>query len=132
LAAKKKADSLGATQTQIEPDYEPISAARQCELLRVPRSTWYYRPKGESPENLELLRLLDEHYTRAPFYGIGRMTAWLRQQGYEVNHKRVGRLLRLMDVEAISPKPHLSRPGATAQRYPYSWRDLPIRQANHV
>ena len=114
LAAKKRADSLGATRTLIDPDYEPISVARQCELLRVPRSTWYYHPKGESPENLELMRLLDEQYTRTPFYGIRRMTAWLRQQGYEVNHKRVGRLLRLMGVEAIYPKPHLSRPGATA------------------
>jgi putative transposase len=132
LAAKKRAAPLRAARTLIDPSYEPISVARQCELLEVPRSTWYYRPQGESAENLVLMRLLDEHYTRTPFYGIRRMTAWLRQQGYAINPKRVSRLLRLMGVEAIYPKPHLSRPGATAQRYPYLLRDLTIKQANHV
>ena len=116
----------------IDPSYEPISVARQCELLGVARSTWYYHPHGESTENLELMRLLDEQYTRTPFYGIRRMTAWLRQHGYPVNPKRVSRLLRLMSIEAIYPKPHLSRPGATSQRYPYLLRDLPIKQTNQV
>ena len=78
------------------------------------------------------MRLLDEQYTRTPFYGIRRMTAWLRQQGYPVNPKRVSRLLRLMGIEAIYPKPRLSRPGAAQQRYPYLLRDVPIQQADHV
>jgi len=64
------------------------------------------------------MRLLDEHYTRTPFYGIRRMTAWLRRQGPQVNPKRVGRLLRLMGLEALAPTPHLSQPGTCAQRYP--------------
>jgi putative transposase len=106
--------------------------ARQCDLLAVPRSTWYYQPKGESAENLMLMRLLDEQYTRTPFYGVRRMTAWLRQHGFAVNSKRVSRLLRLMGIEAIYPKPRLSRMGATVQRYPYLLRDLAIQQANHV
>jgi putative transposase len=116
----------------IEPASTSISLARQCELLGVPRSTWYYQPKGESAENLELMRLLDEQYTRTPFYGIRRMTAWLRQQGRLVNPKRVSRLLRLMGVEAIYPKPRLSQPGAPAQRYPYLLRDLRIERTNCV
>jgi putative transposase len=78
------------------------------------------------------MRLLDEQYTRTPFYGIRRMTAWLRQQGYGVKHKRVSRLLRLMGLEAIYPKPRLSQPGVTLQRYPYLLRDVAIKQANHV
>jgi putative transposase len=78
------------------------------------------------------MRLLDEQYIRTPFYGIRRMTAWVRQQGYAVNPKRVSRLLRLMGIEAIYPKPHLSPPGATPQRYPYLLHDLAIKQANQV
>lgn len=78
------------------------------------------------------MRLLDEQYTRTPFYGIRRMTAWLRQQGHAVNPKRVSRLLQLMGIEAIYPKPRLSRPGAALQRYPYLLRDLAIKQANQV
>jgi putative transposase len=116
----------------IDPSYAPISVARQCALLGVPHSTWYYQPKGESPENLELMRLLDEQYTRTPFYGIRRMTAWLCQQGYTVNHKRVSRLLQLMGIEAIYPRPRLSQPGATQQRYPYLLRDRVIDRANRV
>src|SRR6266540_3007526 len=67
------------------------------------RSSWYYQPVGESAETLELLRLLDEQYTRTPFYGVRRMTAWLQTQGYVVSIKRVRRLLRLLSVEAPAP-----------------------------
>jgi putative transposase len=78
------------------------------------------------------MRRLDEQYTRTPFYGIRRMTAWLQQEGYAVNHKRVGRLLRQMGLEAIYPKPRLSVPGEPARRYPYLLRGLPIERANQV
>src|SRR5262249_47457008 len=109
-----------------------LSIARQCDLLGVARSSWYYQPVGESEENLVLMRLLDEQYTRTPFYGIRRMTAWLRQLGHAVNHKPVGRLLRLMGLEAIYPKPRLSQPGVTTQRYAYLLRALPIVRPNQV
>jgi putative transposase len=109
-----------------------LSVARQCALLGMARSSWYYTPQGESTENLELMRRLDEQYTRTPFYGIRRMTAWLRQQGYSVNHKRVGRLLRLMGLEALYPKPRLSVPGAAEKRYPYLLRDLTVAHRDHV
>jgi putative transposase len=78
------------------------------------------------------MRLLDEQYTRYPFYGVLRMTYWLRQQGYYVNAKRVRRLLRKMGLLAMYPKPQLSRPAAGAQLYPYLWRGVTIARADHV
>jgi putative transposase len=118
----------------IEPEHPALSVARQCALLGMARSSWYYTPQGESAENLELMRRMDEQYTHTPFYGIRRMTAWLRQHGYGVNHKRVGRLLRLMGLEALYPKPRLSVPGPGNQekRYPYLLRGRPITAANDV
>lgn len=119
----------------IEPRHAQLSIVRQCELLGVSRASWYYQPRGfgvESEENLGLMRLLDEQYTRTPFYGIRRMTAWLQQQGYAVNHKRVGRLLRRMGLEAIYPRPRLSQPGPVAQRHPYLLRALPIVRPDQV
>ncbi len=74
----------------VHPD---LSIRRQCELLGVNRAGLYYQPRGESEENLQLMRLLDEQYKRTPFYGRRRMWAWLRDQGYEVNLKRIARLL---------------------------------------
>jgi putative transposase len=103
----------------VEPEHHFISVRRQCQLLGLSRSGLYYQPAGESPENLTFMRLLDEQYTRAPFYGVLRMTAWLNQQGYEVNAKRVRRLLRLMGLEAIYPRPHVSRAAAEHRVYPY-------------
>jgi putative transposase len=110
----------------------PLSVVRQCALLGMARSSWYYTPKGESPENLELMRQLDEQYTRTPFYGIRRMTAYLHQQGYAANHQRVGRLLRLMGLEALYPKPRLSVPGDREKRYPYLLRGRVLTAANEV
>jgi hypothetical protein len=92
----------------IEVGHPDSALARQCELLGVARSGYYYLPVPESEWNLELMRLLDEQYTATPFYGIRRMTAWLRRQGYWVNHKRVARLMRTMGLEAIADPGPLS------------------------
>ena len=119
----------------IDPTHPQVSIARQCALLGLPRSTWYYAPVGETAENLTLMRLLDEQYTKTPFYGVARMTAWLRQQGYAVNPKRVRRLLRRMGVEAIYPKPRLSLADSGengGRRYPYLLRGRPITAVNDV
>ncbi len=78
------------------------------------------------------MRLLDEQYTRTPFYGIRKMTAWLHTQGYDVNHKRVARLMRTMGLETIYPKPRLSVPGDNERRYPYLLRNLTIDRINYV
>jgi putative transposase len=119
-------------RTLIEPEHPQLSVARQCALLGLARSRWYYTPQGESAENLELMRRMDEQYTQTPFYGIRRMTAWLRQRGHAVNHKRVGRLLRLMGLEALYPKPRLSMPAAGEKRYPYLLRGLTVARSDHV
>jgi putative transposase len=95
-----------------------ISVRRQCALLGLSRAGLYYEPRRESAENLRLMRLLDEQYIRTPYYGIRRMAAWLRTQGYQVNHKRVQRLLRLMGLEAIYQKPHPGPLVAAQQVYP--------------
>lgn len=116
----------------IEPDHPQISIARQCALVGLPRSTYSYQPCGESPENLHVMRLLDEQYPETPYYGIRRMTAWLRSQGYDVNHKRVARLLRTMGVETIYPHPRTSQPHPEHRVYPYWLRGMPITQANQV
>lgn len=98
----------------------------------MPRSTYYYVPVCESEENLRLMRLIDEQYLRTPFYGSPRMTAWLREQGYGVNRKRVSRLMRLMGLEAIYPKPRLSQPAPGHRVFPYLLRNLPITAVNQV
>jgi putative transposase len=81
---KKLSERTREKRTMIEPEYAAISLARQCELVRLGRSSYYNQPIGEGEENVQLMRLLDEQYTHTPFYGIKRMTAWLHTQGYEV------------------------------------------------
>jgi putative transposase len=101
-------------------------------LLGVNRAGLYYEPVGESEENLLLMRLLDEQYTRAPFYGSRRMTAWLATQGHEVNRKRISRLMQVMGVEAVYPKPKLSQPGEGHKIYPYLLRGVTVERVNQV
>ena len=103
----------------MELAHSDLSVRRQCELLGVNRAGLYYQPRGESEENLQLMRLLDEQYTRTPFYGRRRMRAWLEDRGYEVNPKRVARLMELIGIAAIYPKPKLSVPGERHKIYPY-------------
>jgi putative transposase len=119
-------------RTLIEPAHPQMSIARQCDLVGLPRSTYYYHTQEESAENLTLMRLLDTQYTDTPYYGVRRMTAWLRSQGYAVNHKRVARLMHTMGIEAIYPKPHLSQGHPTHRVYPYLLRGVPITRVNQV
>ena len=116
----------------MERGHPDLSVRRQCELLGVNRAGLYYEPVGESEENLLLMRLLDEQYTRAPFYGSRRMTAWLATQGHEVNRKRISRLMQVMGVEAVYPKPKLSQPGEGHQIYPYLLRGVTVDRVNQV
>jgi len=116
----------------IEPGHLKIPIDRQCDLMGLSRSGYYYQPQGESTLNQRLMNLLDEQYTRMPFYGVEKMTEWLRRQGFSVNEKRVRRLLRIMGIEAIYPKPRLSSPSADGKKYPYLLRDLAIERPDHV
>jgi len=104
---------------RIDPNHPQISVPRQCELIGLPRATYYYRPLMEDPLNLELMNKIDEQYTRTPFYGVRKMTAWLRREGYPVNPKRIRRLMRKMALEAVYPKPNLSRAATEHKTYPY-------------
>lgn len=109
-----------------------MSLVQQCELADLSRSGLYYSPEPETKENLGLMRLLDEQYTRTPFYGVLRMTEWLRRVGHDVNPKRVRRLLRQMGLEAIYAKPRLSDPAPGHRIYPYRLRGLEIVRPNQV
>lgn len=115
----------------IEKRNPAISITRQAELLGVARSTIYYKPIVD-PYDLTLMHMIDEKYTKAPFYGSRRMTASLRRDGFRVNRKRVQRLMRLMGIEAIYPKPNLSRPHPKHKVYPYLLRGLHINHRNQV
>ncbi len=106
--------------------------SRQCELIGLSRSSYYFRPAGESTENLTLMRLIDEQYTRTPFYGSPKMTAWLWRQGRCVNHKRVERLMRQLGLRAICPGPKTSRPAPGHRIYPYLLRGLDIDRPDQV
>jgi putative transposase len=116
----------------VELGHPEISIRRQCELLGVSRAGLYYAPVGESQENLQVMRLLDEQYTRAPFYGSRKMTEWLRAKGFEINRKRVARLMELMGIEAVYPKPKLSQPGEDHKIYPYLLGGVEVSRINQV
>jgi len=116
----------------IEPSHPDLSIRRQCELIGLNRSSYYYEPAGESEFNLHLMRLMDEQYLRTPFYGWPRMTAYLQRKGYAVNHKRVQRLMRIMDLQAIYPKRKAGVAGQGNKIYPYLLRGLEITQPNQV
>ena len=110
----------------------PGSPITEVPWVGLARSSYYYAAVPETAENLRYLRLLDEEYTRHPFYGVAKMTFWLRQLGYAVGPKRVRRLLRQMGLMAVYPKPHLSQNPLEHRRFPYLLRDLRIDRPNQV
>jgi putative transposase len=116
----------------IEAGHTELSIQRQCDLLGLHRSGYYYKPRPESGMNLALMRLLDEQYTRTPYYGVRRLHQHLCSLGYDVNIKRIRRLTRLMGLEAIYPKPNISRPMKGHKIYPYLLKGLPIERVNQV
>jgi putative transposase len=124
--------SLEQRRQWINPNHTRLSVRQQCRLLGLPRSSYYYPAAPESAENLRYMRLLDEEYTRHPFYGVPRMTFWLRSLGHTVGPKRVRRLLRLMGLMAVYPKPHLSLNPQEHRRFPYLLRGVNIQRPNQV
>jgi putative transposase len=109
-----------------------LSIVAQCRLLKVARSTLYYRPAPVSEDDLVVMRRLDELYLATPFYGTRRMVAVLRREGWSVNRKRVRRLMRVMGLEAIDQKPNTSRRQPEHKVYPYLLRGLSIERPNQV
>lgn len=124
--------SVQQRKEMVEPERPEPSISRQCQLLGLNRSTFYYAPLPISPEGLELMRLIDEQYLKTPTYGSRSMARHFRRQGRKVNRKRIQRLMRLMGIEAVYPKPHTSRPHPQQRIYPYLLRDLTIDHANPV
>ena len=108
------------------------SVRRQCRLAGVSRSDIYYEPVGETKANLAFMRLIDEQYLRHPEFGYPRMTDWLQDKGYPVNHKRVARLMQIMGLQAITPGPHTSKPAPEHKIYPYLLRNLTIDKVGQV
>ncbi len=109
-----------------------ISIVRQCKLLKISRTSVYYTPKGETPENLKLMRLMDEQYLKTPTHGSRSMVTFLKKLGYDKNRKRIQRLMRLMGLEAIYPKRKTSKPNPANKVYPYLLRKLCIDHPNQV
>ena len=118
----------------ISKDHSKLSIAKQCSLLGIHRSGLYYKPKQESPLNLELMKLMDEHYNYHPFKGATRMHTWLTlDKGFDINHKRVERLYYdVMGLTAIMPGRHTTKRNKAHKTYPYLLRNLKVTRPNQV
>ena len=116
----------------VDPDSSQLSISRQCELLGLARSSYYHELVPETDLNLSLMDLIDRQYMETPFYGSRRMTWFLNQSGHSVNRKRVTRLMRLLDLEAIYPKPNVSAGDKGHKKYPYLMRDLIVDHSDQA
>ena len=124
--------SRGERKAMIAPGRPGLSLSRQCRLLSIGRSAFYYAPKGESPENLALMRRIDELFLKYPFYGSRQMVHQLRREGVSVGRHRVRRLMRLMGLEAIYQAPRTSTPHPAHRVYPYLLRGIAVERPDHV
>ena len=118
----------------IKPDHSQLSIMRQCALLGLPRASYYRTTVGveKSADNLNLMRLIDEEYTRHPFFGSRKMRDYLCRLGHKVNRKWVRRLMRKMGIKSVAPSPNTSKPSPEHKVYPYLLNGLDISRANHV
>ena len=124
--------SRGDRKAMMRRGHPDLSLSRQCHLLSISRSSFYYAVKGESPENLALMRRIDELFLKYPFYGSRQMVRQLRREGVRVGRHRVRRLMRLMGLQAIYQAPRTSVPHPAHRIYPYLLRDLVIDRPNQV
>ena len=116
----------------IEPGNPQLSVTRQCALLGLSRSGYYYQARPVSAEDLRLMQLIDEEYTRHPFFGTRRLADWLGTQGYAVGRDRVRSLMRRLQLAAIYPKRTLSLGNKAHEKYPYLLSGVSIKAPNHV
>lgn len=116
----------------IDPQDERLSLVRQCALVGIARSSYYYRPVGESQRNLRLMRLIDELHLNCPWYGSRQMARVLRRRGHRVGRKRVRRLMRVMGLRSLAPRPNTSRRAPGHRVYPYLLRDLEVQRPNRA
>ena len=129
---KNQVCSIEHKRQLIEPEHSQLSIVRQCELLDLARSCYYYEPVPQSEEDVLLMGLLDEQYTRTPYYGKRKMVVYLQTQGYTVDRQRVRRLMQMMGLETMYLKPHLSRAGEPSVCYPYLLRGVVVDRIDQV
>jgi putative transposase len=117
----------------VDKAHKKLSIVKQCSLLNIHRSGLYYQERPLDPLNLELTKEIDKEYTSHPFRGVPSMTIYLREDlGYSINKKRIERLYKLMDIQAIIPGPHTSKGCKEHKKYPYLLRNLKITHKNQV
>jgi len=116
----------------IEPNHPDLTISQQCQMLSISRSGYYYMPCPVDEATLELMNIIDKQYTKTPYYGTRKMSAYLKMIGYNVDRKRVRRLYKLMGLVAIYPKRNLSKPGEGHKIYPYLLKGLTIDHPNQV
>ena len=116
----------------IEPGHPVLPIGKQCALLSISRSSFYYTPKGETEMNLTLMRQIDEQFLGTPFFGVRQMTWHLKNEGHWVNEKRIRRLMRLMGLMPIYQKPNTSKPAKGHKIWPYLLRGLRVNRPNQV
>jgi len=124
--------SVSSKRELIDRNNSDLTISEQCSLISLNRSSYYYNPLGITKEELEIMRQIDQVYTRHPFYGIRRITEQLRRQGNNYNHKRIARLMQLMGIEALRPKKNLSKASKDHLIYPYLLRGVKISSTNQV
>ena len=124
--------SISHRQSMVNPNHVRLSVVRQCVLLKIARSSLYYKKAGESAINLALMRNIDQAFTKWPFLGVRQMRRYLVSLGYCVGNKRVRRLMRLMGLMAVYQKPKTSRSNSEHKLYPYLLRELSIERSNQV
>ena len=124
--------SHGRRAETVDPKHSELSIVRQCELLKISRSLYYYDPKGEGELNLNLMRKIDEQFLETPFYGSRQMARHLRRQGYPIGRKRIRRLMRTMGISAIYQTPRTSKPHPEHKIYPYLLRNVSITRPDHA
>lgn len=128
--------SVREKKAMIDVNHPTLSIARQCNLINLSRASYYRKTTDdicrESTENLALMALIDEEYMRHPFYGSRQMRSYLRRKGYDVNRKRVQRLMRLMGLVSVAPKPNTSKKNKAHKVYPYLLKELMITRTNQV
>ncbi|UWQ35365.1 IS3 family transposase (plasmid) [Leisingera sp. M527] len=132
LSRKLKPVDQQVRRKMIEPANANLPIGKQCKLLSIPRSSFYYQPKGETALNLALMRLIDEQFLETPFFGVRQMTWHLRNEGHLVNAKRIRRLMRLMGLMPIYQKPNTSKAAKGHKTYPYLLRGLRVDRPNQV
>jgi putative transposase len=116
----------------VDYKHSSLSIVRQCRILGLHRSGLYYKPCSESEENLGILRLLDEQYYKTPFYGVRKLTVWLKKQDFKINRKRVKRLMEVMGWQTLYRYKHTSEPDKQNRLYPYMLKGLRIERPNQV